>query len=263
MTIFVGTTVAHTDFNIAQTLLDDIMGIGENGYGLPLIQSTPQELYWKIGAYQWNNLISDINYVHQHITNSNTSTGYVITGTDVLSANTINALISTTEWLDDPIRRYTCHPSKFLVNTVTDSTTLYSGGNSVRTLPWGVTTSEITHRVVTSFQNRLSARYYFNEGCFLNFLPNYSGIGLNDLDTEWANFIDYLRDPAQEYRYDRAQFVTYSSTTTSWNSGTLTVSVTANKSDDEKSIEFIMKYRNNESSTLIVSPNVGVWNILV
>lgn len=260
----IGTPIDHNDYNDAQSLLEDVLGIGENGYGLPLLQSTPVEQGQTLSARQWNDLIKDINYAYTHIANTTTSTGYIITGTTAVSADITNALNSTAIWLADSSRRYVCDPSNFLINNVTSNKTFYGDGNSIRTLTWGVGTSEITHRVVTSFQNRLSARYYFNEGCYLNFLPSYTvGTGLNDIDAEWSTFIDYLRAPELEYKYTREQFVNYTSTTTSWNSGTLTVSVTANKSSDEKSIEFTMKYKNNESATLIVSPTVGYWNILV
>ena len=123
--------------------------------------------------------------------------------------------------------------------------------------------NNITHKVVTTFPNRLAARYYFNLGCYLTFVPYYQGTGLNDLDVEWAEFIDHLRAPEQELRYGRNEFINYSSTVTSWSSGTLSVSFAAAKSVNETEIEFTTIYSNNASAALIVSPAVATWSITV
>lgn len=260
-----GTLVYHTNTNVAQSIMQDILGLGENGYGLPIINSVPAEESESIRARPLNLLIDDINIVYEHITNVSTATSHAVTGTTVVSASYLNEITSTAEWLNDPIRRYTCHPSQFYFDTSTNTSTFISSDStSTRTLPWGVDSNEIKHRLVSSFPDRLAARYYFNLGSYLTFIPFYLGTtGLNDLDAEWADFIDYLNLPEQKYTYRRSEFVNWSSTSTSWTSGTLAVSVIANRAEDETGIEFIVSYKNNASATLIVTPSVATWSILV
>jgi hypothetical protein len=252
-----GDLIDHNDYNTTQAILEDIMGIGENGYGLTSILSNPVALNRKINTSSWNVLLADMNAVHQHITGSFTSTQQVTTSTPIMS-NMLNAIYYNTVALEP--NRYHCDPSQFLISDGASSTIFYNNGDSVRSLPWGVATSAITHHVVTQFPNRLAARYYFNLGCYLTYTPYYSGTGLNDLDAEWANFIDYLR-VAQPYTYDRQKFVSSDSTTTEWSSGTLFVSITADRSDDQASIDFTVIYRNNASPNLLISPAVGIYSI--
>jgi hypothetical protein len=255
-----GDTINHNDHNGIQSLLEDVLGLGENGYGLPLIRSNPLGTSNRTTALEWNNLVYDTDILYQHITNTSTTIQKVTTGTTVVQAAQTNELYSTVAWLYDNSRRYTCHPGQFVIST--GSSILFTGGGkSLRTLPWGVDNNSITHRVVSQFANRLAARYYFNIGSYLTFIPYYQGEGLNDLDAEWANFIDYLRTPGNEYIYDRTKYINYDSTTTEWTSGTLHVSITADRSPDQSSIEFITQYRNDASPTLLISPAVGIYNI--
>ena len=265
MTITAGTTATHLDFNLAQSNMEEILGLGENGYGLALIASVPAEESQTAWAQAWNNLLFDINIVNRRITNTSTNINNLVTGTSLITASPMDAMITTSTWLLDASRRYTCHPNQFYVDPVSNTSTLItSDSTSTRTLPWGANgTNIITHRLIASFPDRLAARYYFNLGSYLTFIPYYEGTGLNDLDAEWADFIDYLRAPNKTYTYRRDDFVNWSSTTTNWTSGTLAVSVVANKSTDETRVEFIITYANNATATLIVTPAVATWQIFV
>jgi len=254
-----GAVIATTDFNPTQAILEDILGIGENGWGLTSIQSNPVPPGKRIYARDINGLLADVNLVNQHITGGFTNISAVVTGTGVVNHNTANDLYDATQSL--VANRYSVNPNQFLISDGGYSTIFYAGGDSLRTFPWGIDTNVITHKVVTQFPNRLAARYYFNMGCYLTYTPYYSGFGLNDLDAEWANFIDYLRDPARTYTYDRQKFVSYDSTTTAWTSGTLHVSITADRAADLKSVEFTVEYRNDASPDLLISPAVGIYTI--
>jgi hypothetical protein len=255
-----GDFIDHNDLNATQTILEDIMGIGENGYGLTSILSNPVAVGRKVNATQWNYLLSDMNTVEQHITGSTSTTLLPVTtaSTAIIYASTVTNIYNNTVALQP--NRYHCDPSQFLISDGGSSTIFYGGGDSSRTSPWGVATSSITHHVTTQFPNRLAARYYFNLGCYLTYTPYYNGTGLNDLDTEWANFIDYLR-AATPYTYDRQKFVTYDSVTTEWTSGTLFVSIQADRAVDQASIDFTVIYRNNASPNLLISPAVGIYTI--
>lgn len=251
--------IDHNDFDDLQLVLEDIMGLGENGYGITSIQSNPVAQGRSIKATQWNYLLADTNSVYQHVNNVFTSTQAVTTGTTVIDhslANELSGTISNLQTL-----RYTVHPGQFLISDGGSSTVFYGGGDSLRTLPWGISTNIITHEISTQFPNRLAARYYFNQGCYLTYTPYYQGTGLNDLDAEWANFIDYLRSPSQAYTYGRQQFITYDSTTTEWSSGTLHVSITADRATAQDAVNFTIDYRNDASPNLLISPAVGIYTI--
>jgi len=253
------TLITATDFNVSQSLIADVLGLGENGWGIPLIQSTPTDAGRKIYASSWNSLLADVNLVNKHIYGTPSVISNVTSSTTVTSQYS-NDMLSISSQLSDDLVRYTCNPSQFLYNTLTNTTTQYSDSVSLRTLPWGANgISSITHKMIVSWANRLSARYYFNEGNYLIYKPYYLGTGLNDLDTEWAAFIDWL--DYQPWIYSRDTFINYRTTTTNWTSGTLEISLVARTSSDDKSIAVEVTYLNNASADLILSPTVGVYII--
>lgn len=255
-----GTNLIKTDFNTAQATLQEILGVGENGYGMTVTFSDPVETTQIATAKQWNRFLNDLNNVHIHVTNTSTNTSYLITGTNIITASTVSNLIASVNYLNDASRRYTCHPSQFLSSNSTS--TFFYDSTSTRTLTWGVDPNIITHEVVVVFPTRLTARYYFNLGSYLTFVPYYEGDIISDIDGEWANFIDYLRLPANIYKFDRAKYLAGSNITT-YNSGSLTISVLAEISADERTIKFTTSYSNSESSTLYVSPAGSTWTILI
>jgi hypothetical protein len=255
-----GNPILKSDFNDSQAILKDVLGVGENGYGRPVTWSDPVETTQIATAKQWNRFIQDLNLIHNHITNVNTNTSYVNTGTDRITASTVTNLISSVNYISDAVRRYTCHPSQFVVYQSTS--TFFRDSTSTRTLAWGVDPTLITHEVVVSFPTRLKARYYFNMGSYLTFVPYYQGNVISDLDGEWATFIDYLSLPAQEYRFDRQKYLAGSAVTT-WTSGTLAVSILASIATDEKSIKFTTSYSNSDSTTVYITPSGSTWTILI
>ena len=113
-----GTLIIASDYNSSQIDIQDVLGIGENGYGLTLLSSYPVDTPHKNYAYNWNALQKDINFGYAHVFGVGTSTGYVITGTSVIDASYVTALSETSTLLtDNDDIRYTCHPNKFYVNT--------------------------------------------------------------------------------------------------------------------------------------------------
>jgi len=133
-------------------------------------------------------------------------------------------------------------------------------GSSIRTLAWGANDiTQISHQITCRFRSRLAARYYFNQGNYLTWKAFYTVGFVNDLDAEWANFIDYL-SISDDYRYGRAEYVVGDSLT-EYSSGTLYINVIANKSDDEARIDFTIQYGNVATPNLLISPAVGIYNI--
>lgn len=263
--------IPAVDYNSIQSVISEILGTGENGYGLSDIASIPvAPITNRITAFQWNALLRDINVATTHITNTSTVTTSVITGTTVVTKLRTDILQGQANYLIDPVRRYTCHPNQYYVDPVTSSTVNYTDGISTRTLPWGVDVQSVTHKVNAAFATRLQARYFFNLGSYITLLPFHLNNGLNDLDAEWASFINHMQDTNVQYTYRRSDFMNQTSTSTVYNSGTLSISVLAEKAPDESNIEFTVTYGNTltydtgtNSALIVIIPTVGYWNILV
>jgi len=260
MSATVGTLITATEYNESHELASDILGLGENGWGIPITKSNPVSQSRMIYGNSWVYLLDDLNFANKHIYGIDSTLNYVITGTTVVSASYANSIVDLATALSDEEVRYTCHPSNFAFNNVTNTTTQLSDSVSTRTLPWGANgTTMIQHTVVYSWPNRLSARYYFNEGNYIVYNPFYSGLGLNDLDTEWDRFFSYLGE--NPWKYNHHQFVNYRTTTTNWTSGTLEIIVSASIATDSTSIDINVQYINNASADLILTPAVTVFNI--
>lgn len=253
------TIIDHNDYQVTQDIVADVMGLGEDGYGLPILYSNPVTPNERITAYQWNSLNRDLDIITKHLTHTTSTIYDVVTGTSIVTAGYPDLYKAQADYVSDPVRRYICDPREFLV--VNDTSTFYTAGTSTRILSWGVSTSTISQEVVASFPTRLAARYYFNLGSYISWFPFHEGGGLNDLDNEWSQWIGYLQATAN-YKYTRGEFVNYTSTISEYSSGTLSVSILAEKATNEKSVKFTIHYTNNDSAEIIVSPSVGFWNLI-
>jgi hypothetical protein len=86
----------------------------------------------------------------------------------------------------------------------------------------------------------------------------------NDRDAEWAAFIDYLKTDAN-YEYTRADFLdpTTNTKTTTYTSGTLSVTIVALRNGDintAKRVDFTATFSNDDVPYLVVDPIHGYWN---
>lgn len=257
------------DFTSTQVVIKDILGLGDNGWGLSFIESDPVYSGMRIDAAQWNKLLYDVNTVYQHVHTVFTSTTSVTTGSTVINHSFPNDLYSTAQALVGS--RYTVDPSQFLTAYSGTSTVFYTGGDSVRTISWGGTsTTYIVQNVISHLPNNTFAKYYFNQGCYFSFTPYYSGLVLGgSIDVQWVNFIDYINtnDP---YTFDRTKFMAQlaypgipSSKTWNWTTGSLQVIVSAELKTDLSSIEFRVEYDNNNTSTVGVQIGCGIGYNLV
>lgn len=261
-----GNTIISSDYNYIQSIVEDVMGQNENGYGVSNIWSLPVSDRSIVTADRWKYLARDLNIISAHITNVTTATDTNGLNTSTLITTTLPNLAAVNA--DYGLaNRYTCHPNQFFTDPTTGGTVDYSNGTSTRTTVWGVNVSEIHHTVRVSFPTRLMARYFFNQGAYIQWTNRDLNNGLNDIDAEWANFFDYvLKTP---YIYSRNQYINYDNTTTSWSSGTLQIEIIADivgtVGDVEygSAIDFSIYYRNNDSSQLIVSPTVARWTIQI
>lgn len=261
-----GALIDDVDFNDVRAVLDQLLGLNDDGYGIASFNSMPVAPGERLDAQQWNTLIKDVNFGHVHITNAATSTAYAVTGTSVVTTTRANDLYAAANWMLDPVRRWTCHPSQFKYNTSTNSVLFnQDGSTSTRTLDWGIATRSISHKVVVSWPTRDQAYYYFNQGAYLSWQPFHFNDGLNDLDTEWANFLNEI-STAADHKYDRSDFRYWpGGTQTEYTSvsGLLKVLVEGVVSNDERTVTFTITYSNLDDSLLIISPTVGYWNVIV
>ncbi len=274
-----GTTITNVAYNELSDIVLEVIGIGEDGYGLYDAWTTPITSSMPIRARSWDNLIRDlINNCYHHITNINTTTNSYASVLNNISTATTSTTISVDlhnrlkEVADFVLaNRYTCAEEHYYQDPQTGAKIDFTGGVSQRTLPWGVTKRSITHVTRVRWANRLVARYFFNTGGYLTWQPYYTD-GVNDtIDQDWSNFIDLVRlqmeDPAQEIRYDRAAFVGQLAGTTStvanYTEGSLYMNVEVFKSSGADYVDFTVTFGNNATDLLVVTPSTGYWNEIV
>lgn len=255
-----GSTATVADYMDSHTVLNDIIGIGENGYGVPVPWSGPVSTKTKIKARDWNYLQRDLNSVFIHVTNTSTST------TTMTNTTIVNSTLSNTvyEGVNEIVgQRYYCHPDQFYADPVTSETWNTTNGTSTRTLVWDMdATAEITHKVNAAWTTPLTARYFFNQGGYFIYKPFYANTGTTaTIDTQWVSFINYVQHLGG-FEYTRPYFVNTSTSTVtkSWTSGTLRISLAAERSTDKTQLLFTVKYKRRD---LEIVPSRGYWNIIV
>jgi hypothetical protein len=252
-----GTIAQVNQYNYSQSLVKDIIGLGQDGWGQSSQNSSPVTTRSRQSRAHWVNITNDLNFIQQHILNSQTTGLVPATATTIVTTfpNAVGALVDSLA-----AQRYQCHPSQFygypgaVINTLNGTTT--------RTTPWG---KEISQQVRVDWPTNLFARYFFNSGSVFTWRPNYTSIAQpNDRDEEWADFIDYIQaQPA--YEYTRSDFLDSGSATkiTTYNSGTLTVLVTAVRNGTTSTatrVDFTALFRNQDLGYITVEPERGYWN---
>jgi hypothetical protein len=253
-------TVAVADYMDSYTIVNDIIGIGENGYGVPLLVSGPVTTKTRIKARDWNFLQRDLNSIFIHVTNTGTATTTLTTTTIVNSTLSNRVYAGVTEI--EPLR-YICHPDQFYADPVTNETWNTTNGTSTRTLIWDMeATSEITHKVNAAWTTPLTARYFFNQGGYFIYKPFYANTGTTaTIDIQWVSFINYVKSTGG-FEYTRPYFVNTATSlvTKSWTSGTLRISLAVERNAAKDEILFTVKYKRRD---LEIVPNRGYWNIIV
>lgn len=260
-------TISAAHYNSIQTRVADVLGLGENGWGKPNIDSGPVTNRTRVTADQWNSLLDDVNQISLHILNISTTTQTVTAATELISLVPGQQLDHITQVLIQEPTRYTCHPEQYVLDPTTSTVrpALFVT-SSTRTTSWGLSPITINHGLTVSFITRLHAYYYFNLGNYLVWKPFYlpADVSTNDLDQEWQQWIDYIRNsPELEFRYTRTNFVnTLSNQVTQvYTSGTLSITVIANRRFDERNIDFSITYANETTTLLVVSPTVAGYTI--
>jgi hypothetical protein len=277
--------IDDVDFNTIHNDLDAVLGLElgdtdptKGGYGLPTFYSTPVTTSDRVSVFQWNNAINDVDIIHTHITGNTYTGATLVTSSTVIEPTLANTLDSDIEYLMDPVRRWTCHPTQFYstatVSHPVGTSTFWT--TSTRVAPWGnlgtESTPQLTHEVVVSWPNKAQTYYYFNQGAYLTWKPYYQGLTSagTSLDTVWARFLDHV-NTTTNFIYDRNTLINWPGGTstvyessTMINSGSLYINVIAVPAFTATSqVTFTILYGNSDSSDLIVSPSVQTWSYTV
>jgi hypothetical protein len=255
-----GSTIQAFSYNDIQTKVNEIIGLGQDGWGQGSQNSAAVSTRNRVSANQWANLINDVNFVQRHFTGSTSSLAAPTAGITTIGPNLGNTL-GTGVFNNLLPLRYTCHPSQFYGYPGETVNTL--NGTSTRTTVWG---REISQTVRVDWPTNLFARYFFNAGSVLTWRPIYNSIAdANDRDEEWANFIDHLKgSTGTGYAYTLTNFLATSATTsTTYNSGTLSVTILASRNGTTSTATRVVMtatFRNNDLPYLVVDPVRGYWN---
>jgi len=290
-----GTLITDPAYNELADTIIEIMSVGEDGYGLYDFFTTPITSSMPIRARSWDFLIRDmVNTVYHHVGNISTvttgsTTTSIVPGMSYqellpMSTATNNTIIgpdlhNRLKEIADYVlaNRYTCAEEQYFRDSATGFSINTDNGVSTRTSEWGVDRSYIDHKVRVRWANRLVARYFFNSGSYITWTPYHSNNGQNDIDSEWASFINSIQNAqaVNEIRYDRAAFLAQTPGTTAtvypvgstrsfpdptYQQGSLSCNVEIFKANNEASIEVTATFRNDDSSLIIVTPTVGYWN---
>ena len=272
-----GSVVTVALYNELADIAEEVLGIGENGYGIYSSSSTSVTNYQRIRSQDWQNLVQDIVhrcYHHQTGINTTTNTysqlfpqGIPQIGDQITPtfANTVNQLAQSIL-----ANRFTIHESQFYRDPITGESRNFKNCVSTRTLPWGVSPLYVEHHVRIRWASRLLARYFFNLGGYLVWEPFHLDDGLSPLDAEWAVFIGGLRaslSGGDLIEYGRSEFMAQTNGTTAtvatFSSSTLYIQVEVFKASSEEFVDFKITYGNTDNPQLIVTPSVGYWNELV
>lgn len=255
-----GSTATVADYMDSYSVINDIIGIGENGYGVPVPWSGPVSTKTRIKSRDWNYLQRDLNSIFIHVTNTGTATT-TVTNTTIVNSTLSNTVYSGVNEIEG--QRYICHPDQYYADPVTNETWNTTNGTSTRTLVWDMEASaEITHKVNAAWTTPLTARYFFNQGGYFIYKPFYANTGTTaTIDTQWVRFIDHVQHLGG-FEYTRPYFVNTGTSvvTKSWTSGTLRISLVAERSVDKDQLLFTVTYKRR---ALELVPDRGYWNIII
>jgi hypothetical protein len=274
------TVIPSEAYNEIFDIINEIKGIGENGYGIQSIRSLPVSETGPVRSSQWKNLYADlIETIYQHITGTNPFSAPANPG-EVVELDYHNQMWDAAQYV--LANRYTCHESQYFVDPTTGVKVNTTDGVSRRTLEWGFLQNQIVQVTKIKWPTRLLARYFFNAGSYLTWTPyhtNASGTGnpLGELDAQWAQFIRSIQieQETAPIKYDRAAYEAQNPGTTitvypvgstlggldpTYSSGTLSIKVEVTKELNESDIVFTITFANSDSETLVVVPTVGYWN---
>lgn len=244
----------------------DIIGLGNNGYGLVNYSSYPTSIRSRVVANQVFGIYQDLQLIHQHIYGVASGTVLTIqTGTNIRIVRPPETnLIDTSTWTDlynlydyvNP-RRYQLSVSQRSTYTGALGTyedIWYTGTTSSQLTTWGggvagVYTS-VNHTVVYTWPTENLARYFFNTGGQLKFVPRQTNMigGANPtkpIDRAWAQLLNTGSGFKSWFSYGRTEFLGSRTGiwTTQTSSATILVLVDYERSQDYRSVTLTASYQ--------------------
>lgn len=229
-----GTTlVLSSDKNTIQSRIREVMGVGEDGYGISALQSRLHSTGTTIRASHFQALYDDLNRIYIHQTGNSLSAANTFSSSTLISAPAVNYLNTISQYVIDPNNRYFVHPSQS-----TASVELIDP----RVSTWA---TNITATVLCTWTSELQANYFFNSGGILKVQTNHLDNWASLREREWARLL--------------TEIGTSSFTHSNWVSGIDTVSTyTANFPYDmfvelrttvtNKSVQFTVELVNNDAA---------------
>ncbi len=242
-----GTAITVSDFNDIRTTVNDVLGLGSNGYGYPNLNSRDVSTSTVIRAVDWQALIADIDVVATHQSNITTSTTVIAQTT--ATADKSNTLYNYAQYLSQEPHRYIAHPTQ--LNPKDDT-----NGRSTSSGIWSV----LTQVTKASWPTTLIARYFFNAGGKIQVNSSHLNNSTGTVATVWKNLINGLGT----YTYSRNEFINHVTTGTTVTAAPpynyIQYKVTATRGDDLKSVTFRVDYITT-GSDFLVSPDAATWYI--
>ena len=270
ITVSTSSSTLVTHYNQIQTLVQEVLGTGEQGYGLTIINSSLRGVNQLIRARDWLGLLADLAIIQEHTRGTLLTITSATTVTNITATVTNEYAVLAEDLANTVTNRFNCAENQYYVDPTTGATNNFNSGTVTRTLPWGLLSDstsipEIQHKVRFQFINRLTAVYFFNQGSYLTWLPYHLNNGVSGIDNAWASFINYLNGylTANPLKYNRTLFMAQNPNSTAtvavYTSGTFSMSVAVYKYSNAHTFDFIVKYGDTDSSVLTVSPVVGAW----
>jgi len=177
-----GETIFAADYNLIQSTIDGIMGVGagQSGYGQAVssgqITTSPPTV---VGVSQWTNLRNDMLKARQHQTGVSESANLTLPTT----SSTIDATLANQYY-------------NFSQTIVSNKFALGSGQSSSEGLNVGTRSTNwngtITHTVTLSFANANQARYFFNAGGEIRFSASLTGHSSTSKTNTWATMLSSM-----------------------------------------------------------------------
>lgn len=186
-----GTVIQAIDYNSIRSIIEDVSGLGSNGYGVTCFITRPvTSTKVDINANSWKRLIQELNSINLHQTGANILYGGSTLTNSILQGQLIrpglhNFLYDKAIALESS--RYTVHPSQLAPRVTTN-------GFSERTTDW---TGTIKHIVQVSWRTDLQARYFFNLGGYLNITAAHLNDASGGNNDAWKSIIAAV--PTQTY----------------------------------------------------------------
>ena len=233
------TQVLSVDKNLIQNRIREVMGIGEEGYGISALQSRLHSTGTLVRASHFQALYDDLDRIYQHQTGNNLNAANTFSSATVITTASVNYLNTFSQYVIDPNNRYFVHPSQS-----TASVELIDPRVSI----WS---TEISSSILCTWTSVLQANYFFNSGGQLQLQTNHQNNWSTAREKEWARLLTAIG--------------TSSFTHSNWIAGIDTVStytadapynfyVTVNTDVAEKSVQFTVELV-NDTASLIVYPD--------